>query len=644
MEQISNNNRNESGIISYKNCTLIHKKTLCLKGFSCIYIYTGARHKKNRQTHKIPYLYSFLKTKFLYFWRMIPQRLRTPLHILLSLLFFLSCQEKHCKKPDSKNTKAEVKKLITIADSLFRNNNKLDSAFYYYNKAKFICNPITDADNYVATLNHMAEIQQMNEDYAGSETTITEARPYLKYAKKVSPIWNSYVIQSINYLNTFDYKNAILYNQKALELETEEWRRLAAKNNIAVILMEEGKYKESLHIFLSLITKKEVVNDHLFQGKALDNIGFCYFKTNNPTKALEYFNKSLQLRTKKNNAFDLGKSYMYFAKFYEKSNPKLAMKYMLLGYEKFTVINNVDERLSSLKLIITNSTNKELRKYSIIYVDLVDSVFEIRQKAKNQFARIKYDSKKEKDENLKLKTYKVENELQLERQKTRNIISYIIIALSLSLIIVLYFYLTSRGNREKIEATYKSETRISKKLHDELANDIYHTMAFAESKNLSLPENKEQLLNNLDIIYLRTRDISKENNQIITSEKYTFYLKEMLSGFNTSNINLLLNGIESIPWNEIDKSKKVTVYRVLQELLVNMKKYSNAKIVSITFKKTDYDIIVIYNDNGKGIDLNTIKFKNGLHNVENRILAIKGIIDIDSAPDKGFKVSFKFPI
>ncbi|WP_337967085.1 tetratricopeptide repeat protein [uncultured Flavobacterium sp.] len=574
---------------------------------------------------------------------MIPQRLRTPLYIIFTFLFFLSCQEQNSKITQHKNTKAEVQKTIAIADGLF-NNNKLDSAFYYYNKAKFICNPISNADHYVASLNRMAEIQQIHADYAGSESTITEVLPYLKYAKKTPQIWNSYVIQSINYLNTYDYNNAILYNQKALDLKTEESLKLAAKNNIAVILMEEGKYNDALSIFLSLISNKDVINDTVFQGRALDNIGFCYFKTGDSVKALDFLNKSLQLRKKTNNPFDLGKSYMHFAKFYEKSNPTLAKKYMLLSYEKFNSINNTDERLSSLKLIITNSSDRELKKYSTIYVNLVDSVFEIRQKAKNQFAKIKYDSKKEKNENLKLNTHKVENELQLERQKNKNIISYIIIILSLSLILVLYFYLTSRGNREKIEATYKSETRIAKKLHDELANDIYHTMAFAESKNLSLAENKEQLLNNLDIIYLRTRDISKESSPIITSEKYILYLKEMISGFNTPHINLVLNGLESIPWNEIEKNKRVTIYRVLQELLVNMKKYSNANLVGITFKKTYNNVVITYTDNGKGIDLNRITFKNGLHNVENRILAIKGIIDIDSAPDKGFKVFIKFPI
>ena len=279
---------------------------------------------------------------------MIPKRLRSLLYIYFTFLFFLSCQEKDSKIPQQKNTKVEVQKTITIADILF-NNNKLDSAFYYYNKAKFICNPITNADHYVATLNRMAEIQQMHADYAGSETTLTEAFPYLKYAKKTPQIWNSYVIQSINYLNTYDYNKAILYNQKALELKTEEWRKLVAKNNIAVILMEEGKHKEALSIFLSLLAKKEVINDVVFQGRALDNIGFCYFKINDQVKAHDFLNKSLSLRKKTNKPFELGKSYMHFAKFYEKSNPSLAKKYMLLSYEKFNSINNTDEKISSLK-------------------------------------------------------------------------------------------------------------------------------------------------------------------------------------------------------------------------------------------------------------------------------------------------------
>nr|WP_244860603.1 tetratricopeptide repeat-containing sensor histidine kinase [Flavobacterium psychroterrae] len=558
-------------------------------------------------------------------------------------MFFLSCQKKVSNSIVSINTKAEVAKLIAIADR-FAKNKKTDSAFFYYNKAKFICNPITDTENYVSTINDMAAIQQKHADFIGSESTIIEALPYLKNIKKPELIWNTYVTLSMNYLNTYEYKNAILYNQKALTLKTESWRNLAARNNIAIILMDEGKYAESLKNFLELLTKQEVTNDEVFYANVLDNIGFCYFKINDLKNAISYLSQGLEIRQKKERHLDSGKSLIHFAEFYKKSNPALAKKYMLLSYKQFCIINNVDERLSSLKLIIENSSNQELKKHSLIYVSLVDSIFEVRQKAKNQFAKIKYDSKKDRDENLKLKTHKAENELQLERQKNRNIISYIIIVFSLSLILVLYFYLTSRGNKEKIEATYNSETRIAKKLHDELANDIYHTMAFAENKNLSIAENREQLLTNLDAIYSRTRDISKENATIITDENYGLFLTEMIAGFKTPSTNFIINGLDTIIWNTIEKNVKISIYRVLQELLVNMKKHSNASLVEINFKNLDKYGIINYTDNGNGININDITFKNGLHNVENRILSIKGEIDLESFPNKGFKVFIKFPL
>ncbi|MFH6993557.1 ATP-binding protein [Flavobacterium sp. FlaQc-48] len=573
---------------------------------------------------------------------MIPTRLNLYFSILFIFLLLLSCQKKDIITVKQKSTKAEVEKLIIIADR-FYDNKEYDSAFSYYNKVKFICNPVTDAENYVTALDRMADIQQTYGDYTGSESTVTETLAYLKYIKDPKYAWDTYIILGINYVNTYDYKNALFYYNEALKLKTTEWQKQTVKSNIAFAYMEQKKYEEAIQIFLPLTTNKTIQEFPEDHARALDHIGYCYFKINDP-KALSYMQKALKIRSEIQHNRGIGTSYHRLAQFYINKNPSLAKKFMKLSYEKFTIVNNIDDRMLSLKLLIENSSDGELKKYSTIYVNLVDSIFEVRQKAKNQFAKIKYDSKKEKDENLKLKTHRAENELQLEKQKNRNIISYIIIALSLSLIIVLYFYLTSKGNREKIEATYKSETRIAKKLHDELANDIYHTMAFAENKNLSLSENKEQLIQNLNVIYSRTRDISKENSPIITSEKYTLYLKEMIAGFNTPDINLLLNGIEAISWKEIEENKKITVYRVLQELLVNMKKHSSASLVVITFKTTDKNVIVTYSDNGKGIDPNTISIKNGLHNVENRILAIKGKIDIDSSVGKGFKVFFEFPL
>lgn len=575
---------------------------------------------------------------------MIPKRIQTLALIATLLVVLFSCEKKNNDNLKEINTRVEIQKNIDKASVFYNNFSNTDSAFFYYNKAKLICGPKTDLDKYVNILNSMANVQLNHGDYIGSETTITDAIPHLKSLKNQTTVWNIYTTLGTNYLLTYNLNEALLYYNKALGLNTDDSRKSLTKSNIASVLLEQQKYDEALQILLRLSTKREIQQKPENYAKTIDNIGLCYTMMNDP-RGILYLNQALQIRESIKNNSDIGNSNLHIASYYDKNkNPVLAKKHALEAYKRFSELRNIDNKQTSLKLLIKNSTNQELKKYSILYVELVDSIFEVRQKAKNQFARIKYDSKREKEENLKLKTHKAENELKLERQKSRNIVSYIIIVLSLCLILILYYYLTSKANREKIEAAYNSETRISKKLHDELANDIYHTMAFAENRNLSLAENKEQLLHNLDAIYARTRDISKENATILTDENYTSSLKDMISRFNTPRINLLINGLDTVLWNEVDKTKKTAIYRAIQELLVNMKKHSDASLVSITFKETNKNIIINYTDNGKGIDVNKMILKNGLHNIENRILALKGEIEIDSSLGKGFKVFIKLPL
>lgn len=573
---------------------------------------------------------------------MIPPKNFKLLYVIFFILLLVSCQKKADKITKPKNTKTGVEKTLGLADRLY-SKKEFDSAFYFYNKVKFVSNPVSDSEHYVKALNQMAIIQQEHEDYVGSQNTILNAIPSFIYISKKELLWNSYTILADNYQNTFDYKNALRYYNYALNLNASESKIQFVKNKIACIYIKQNKYNEALQIFSALLSDLEINGKPKDYAETLDNVGFCYYRLKNQ-KALSYLDDALKIRSELKDTIGLGTSYYHLALFHHVQNLSLAKKYMQLSHDKFSSTNAMNQRMQALRFLIENSSGKVLKKHSVMYVNLTDSLFEAKQKAKNQFAKIKYDSRKEKSENLKLKTYKVENELQLERQKNRNILSYIIIGIILILIIILYFYLTSRGNKEKIEATYKSETRIAKKLHDELANDIYHTMAFAENRNLALAENRKQLLTSLDAIYFRTRDISKENNPMITDENYVFQLKEMISGFNTADIHLILNGLDSVSWHKIEKNRKIMLYRILQELLVNMKKHSTASVVGITFETVEKNIFIHYTDNGKGVNIHDITFKNGLNNVENRILKIKGQIDIDSAPNKGFRVFLKFPI
>ena len=156
------------------------------------------------------------------------------------------------------------------------------------------------------------------------------------------------------------------------------------------------------------------------------------------------------------------------------------------------------------------------------------------------------------------------------------------------------------------------------------------------------PVQKETLLDNLDKIYTRTRNISRENSPIGTGDSYEMELKEMLSGFSSSRVQVIVKDISTIPWDKIAEEQKIALYRVLQELLVNMKKHSQGTFVVLRFEINTKALLVHYSDNGIGLP-HPIPSKNGLHNVENRIRTIGGSIIFDTSSSKGLKIKLTFP-
>jgi signal transduction histidine kinase len=553
-----------------------------------------------------------------------------------------SCNKEIQAIPEKESDKIEIDRLIALGDHYYT-SGIYDSSYYYFNKAKLACDPKKDTKQFVYSISNLATIQQNQGDFSGSETTAMEAMPILKTTTNPNYKWNIYTILAINYLNTFDYDNALYYYNKALSLKTDKPRINAAKNNIAVLYMEKNEYHKAIEILLPLTLKKEVIKDSEIFSRIIDNLGYCYFKTENP-KALNYLTKSVKIREKKKDDWGVTASYFHLYFFYEKSNPILATSYAKQAYRKATLLGSVDDRLHSLQLLIKNTTLASLKKYSIDYVCLNDSITKVRLQAKNQFAKMKYDSKQEKEEILNLKTQKAENALELQLQKNTSLNLYFIVGILLTTTGFIYFYLVEKSKREKIKTSYNTEVRIAKKLHDELANDVYQTMAFVETHDLSSSDNKETLLDKLDAIYSRTRNISKENSIIPTGVDFIPHLKEMITGFDTASVTILIQGLDSVNWSSLSDLKKITLYRVLQELLINMKKHSKSSLVVLSFQKQETILQVDYTDNGLGATNEQLNSKTGLQNVENRILAIKGTITFDNKPGKGFRANIIFPL
>jgi signal transduction histidine kinase len=116
----------------------------------------------------------------------------------------------------------------------------------------------------------------------------------------------------------------------------------------------------------------------------------------------------------------------------------------------------------------------------------------------------------------------------------------------------------------------------------------------------------------------------------------------MLSGYNNDHIKIIIKDNGDINWQKTEPEKKIAIHRVLQELMVNMKKHSKCTFAVISFESNEKHIEINYSDNGVGIK-DSLILKNGLSNVENRIHTINGTIIFDQETNIGFKVKIAIP-
>lgn len=545
----------------------------------------------------------------------------------------------------------EIKQTLEKAHA-FWDAGKGDSAYFYFNKTQLLCDPKEDyADYYVESLNYITEILQRHGDYYEVETTLVKALPYLDKTTNVKHAVNAYTFMAYNYHSTYDYEKALYYHKKALKKAFSTFRKSRIISEIAFVYMQEGKYQESVDLlepiaWLNIEDKITPKNTGFQRTAKLYNLGLSYlYLGGHKQETFDCFNESLKVALTLNDDYELITSYYAFYKYYKKyNNPALKKINIEKAYYYAKKSKSKTNEISMLGHLIEADNAANSKKHFKVYTRMLDSLIVSRKKAKNQFADIIYNSQKDKDENLELKNLKVENELKLQRQKNRSYISYVVISISLVSLVFIVFYLTKKGKKETANEVFKNEMRISEKLQLELEKDIDKILLFTVKSDLEKGENKEKLLSHLSNIYSITRNVSRENSEILTNENFEIELKEMIASYTTSNLNIIINGLNTFSWSKIDRVKKIIVFRVLQEIFDQMKTLNNASLASITFKKNEKNIFITYTDNGTKVNGEQEILQKRLQNVENRIETIKGTFNFDANSESGFKISFKFTI
>ncbi|MEH6763745.1 MAG: ATP-binding protein [Aequorivita antarctica] len=421
------------------------------------------------------------------------------------------------------------------------------------------------------------------------------------------------------YGETKNYNKAIEVYNWSLKLSEKKSDSITLLNNRATIYKDIGQYKKAAEQFNLAYEKIDTNTNSLQFAMILDNLGFVQSKLGDPD-ALANLKKALSIREAQNNLEGMYSSNKNFALYYfDRNDIKQATSHANKAYEVANTLKSITYLQDALSLFAIMNENPKIVQFK----QITDSIAKDKQLAENKNAFIKYNVASEK---------KKTSEALLEREKEKNqklvfLILGIITALTS---IFIFFALRIRHKKEKIIQVHNTESRISKKVHDEVANDVYQLMAKIQGNT----NDNEELLDDLEKIYNKTRDISKENSAIEIEENFSEQLNDLLLNYQNEKISVATRNISKIEWEGISKIKKTTIYRVLQELMTNMKKYSEASAVVLTFQQNNKKISIEYTDNGMGC---IIKNKNGLQNAENRIHALNGTITFDSEPGKGFR-------
>ncbi len=435
------------------------------------------------------------------------------------------------------------------------------------------------------------------------------------------------------YRSLENYEAALGVLEEALTTTDKTTDSLTLLNNKANLYKDQEMYEQALHQYTLAYHTGLGTHDSLHLAMALDNMGGVLSKMMAPA-ALDTLWKALAIRKRHQEFTGLYASYKNLALHFSRQGLRdTALAYAEKARQTAALINSSTFRYDALQLLMQLNGDANV----VAFNRLTDSLWTARQLAENKNAFIKYNLSEERKKTA-------QEALQKEKETRTKQLFQLSTVFILLLLVGSYFVFRYRYKKGKREEMYKTESRISKKVHDELANEVFHAMAFAEAKNLGDLGDKEKLLTSLDKIYAKTRNISKDHARIATGPDYPQHLKELLASYATDQLNVIVNGLDSIPWARVGDLKKMACYRVLQELMVNMKKHSEATLVLVKFQKEGSQIHVTYTDNGKGIAKGASLNRGGLQNAETRMEAVKGSFTFETRLNKGFKGLLSFPV
>jgi signal transduction histidine kinase len=215
--------------------------------------------------------------------------------------------------------------------------------------------------------------------------------------------------------------------------------------------------------------------------------------------------------------------------------------------------------------------------------------------------------------------------------------------------------LRTEMDKKVLDAIIKTEEserkRLAKELHDCLGPLISNLKMSISA--LTIPENsdQEEMVRNMKQVVNESLSTIREiSNNLSPHVLESFGLLSALKAFTGKIAESKIITVEiegNIQDRRFQQNIEITVYRVLCELINNTLRHSGANSVFIRLIEADGYLFISYRDNGKGLPVGMGLSGHpgmGLSNIESRLKAVNGKIELNPPDFRGFSVSINCPL
>ena len=534
------------------------------------------------------------------------------------------------------NDSLSLAKTLFNTGTSYRNLGEYESAVKYYEEGKHIFQKLGNegidaiGEDILQLLYY--QMHQYTKGIQYGESSVAKLRKLNEPAMLGTSLTNL----GLNYLSVKNFDKATALFKEALEIS----KKIDDKNmeqsqymNMGDVFLQKGDFEKMKPYMDKALVLSKNLELHESELIATKGLSLYYQYKKNYRLAEKYAGEALSLSYRFNLRIQRQKVFAHF------SALSYAMQDIKQGDYYATQSTLMGD--SILNETIQNNTLKLEKKYE-------------KEKKEKQIKKLEADKK-----------------LQQLSIHHKNILNYVLIAGAATLLLISLLSYRTFKQKQKLqqqrigeletqqqltatEAVLKGEeqerTRLAKDLHDGLGgmlSGIKYSFTTMKGNLVMTPENHQAFERSMDMLDSSIREMRRVAHNMMPEALVRFGLDTALNDFcndiNQSGalkINYQSIGLEGIP---IDQTVAITLYRIIQELINNTMKHANATTAIVQVTKSNGQLSVTVEDDGKGFDTSILKNNKGIGwvNIQNRVEFLKGKLDIRSNEGEGTSVQIE---